>query len=243
MTSISRRRLIAQGSAALAAPVLSPMPGTQAESMEVDLALVLAVDISRSVSKDEHRLQLEGYAAAFRSAEVIDAVSRGAVGAIAVSLLQWANKAMTIQTIGWTLIGDRASASDLAARIEAIPYTPQAGTSIGGALTAATALLQHTPYRPLRRVIDVSGDGTSIDPDLLNSARAAALAAGVTINGLPICDDGKRIVADYYAERVIGGPGAFLIVADGFHSFSSAIRRKLSLEIAGNAPRRSVNMV
>jgi len=114
-----------------------------------------------------------------------------------------------------------------------IPYTPESGTSIGGAIRSATHLLDHIAYRPLRRVIDVSGDGTSLEPGLLAVARDIAVAGGITINGLPICEDGKTAVADYYAAKVIGGLGAFLVVADAFRSFPIAIRRKLALEIAG----------
>jgi hypothetical protein len=233
MTGILRRRLLIQGGAAIAAMALPRIAAAPAEPADVDLALVLAVDISRSVSKDEHRLQLDGYAAAFRSADVIDAIGRGAGGVIAVTLLQWANRPLPIQTIGWTLIRDRASAGAFASIIEAIPYTPESGTSIGGAIRSATHLLDHIAYSPLRRVIDVSGDGTSLEPGLLAAARDIAVAGGITINGLPICEDGKPAVADYYAAKVIGGAGAFLVVADAFRSFPTAIRRKLALEIAG----------
>jgi Protein of unknown function (DUF1194) len=234
MSSIQRRQFIIHGTAAAAAMTLR-LRAARAEPTEVDLALVLAIDISRSISKDEHRLQLDGYAAAFRSADVIDAIGDGV---IAVTLLQWAKKPPPMQAIGWTLIRDGASASRFASLIEAIPYTPENGTSIGGALGSAMHLLDQVAQRPLRRVIDVSGDGKSVDPDLLAVERDIAIARGITINGLPICEDGKTDVAEYYAAKVIGGPGAFLVVAKGFRSFSAAIRRKLTIEIAGSEPGR-----
>lgn len=232
MTTISRRQMIVQGGAAVAAVALRVHPA-RAGQTEVDLALVLAVDISRSISADEYRLQLEGYAAAFGSRDVVNAIASGANGAIAVALLEWSKSWIAIEAIGWTLIRDPASAHGLATTIAAIPYRPQSGTSIGAAISSATDLLERVPYRPIRRVIDVSGDGESAYPDLLATARSLAIHKGITINGLPLCDGGNTRIADYYARHVIGGPGAFLVAAQGFRDLADAVRRKLVLEIAG----------
>src|SRR5436190_22516640 len=120
--------------------------------------------------------------------------------------------ALPMPTIGWTLIRDGTSAGAFASMIETIPYLPESGTSLG----SATCLLNRMAYRPLRRVIDISGDGRSLEPGLLAAARDIAVAGGITINGLPICTDGKMAIADYYAAKVIGGPGAFLVVAESF---------------------------
>lgn len=236
MVNIARRQLILQGSAALASMAVPCIPLASTERAEVDLALVLAVDISRSISWDEHRIQLDGYAAAFWSDELVDTITRGPNGAVAVTLLQWAGSAVGIQRIGWTLIRDRSSAEKFAGMTAAIPYEPEWSTSIGGAIRSAMRLFAELPYRPLRRVIDVSGDGISIEAGLLAAERALAVAAAITINGLPICTNGKRVVADFYASEVIGGPGAFLVVAKDFASFPGAIRRKLTLEIASKSP-------
>lgn len=206
--------------------------GAQAASREVDLALVLAIDISASVSADEHRLQLEGYARAFRSAAILDAIAAGGNASIAVTVLEWANTRAPMQSVSWTLIGDAKTAEAFAAMIEALPYHPVRGTSIGSAIAFAHQLLDEVPYSPLRRVVDISGDGKSMQEPRLASARLAALDAGITINGLPISDNRDSDLADYYSHWVIGGPGAFLVLADGFTSFDQAIHQKLVLEIA-----------
>jgi len=184
MSTISRRQLIVQGSAAIAATALW-LRAARSEPVEVDLALVLAVDVSRSISADEHRIQCQGYAAAFRGADVISAIASGAEAAIAVTLLEWANTSFGVQAVGWTIIRDADSTEGFAAAVETIPYRPEKGTSIGGAIIAGTRLLSRMPYLTSRRVIDVSGDGESLDPELLMAARQSAITKGITINGLP----------------------------------------------------------
>lgn len=241
MPIISRRQFIVEGAAVVAAVTALHAPAL-GETMEVDLALVLAVDISKSVSRDEHRIQLDGYAAAFRDADVVAAITGGACGIIAVTLLEWAHTSQVLQAVDWTLIRDADSAGAFAEKVQAIPYRPGEETSIGGAISYATDLLDRVPCRPLRRVIDVSGDGTSMDTRLLAAARKRSIEAGITINGLPISQDGKRAIVDYYNKRVIGGPRAFLIVADGFASFPQAVRRKLVLEIAGKTPDKTFSL-
>ncbi|CAN5331538.1 hypothetical protein BH10PSE9_BH10PSE9_20430 [soil metagenome] len=161
------------------------------------------------------------------------AIAEGAHGVIAVSVLEWAGIGSPSLTIDWTPIRDAASAERFAAQIEALPYRPADGTSIGSAIGIAHLLLDAAPYRTNRRVIDVSGDGVSVNPSHLADARASAIAAGITINGLPICETHPCDVQTHYAKQVIGGPGSFMVVVDGFASFDRAILNKLALEIAG----------
>ena len=238
MSVIGRRQFIVQGAAAVAA--LTTRGPVQAGSTEVDLGLVLAVDMSRSISEDEHRIPVDGYAEAFRTKEVVDTIKCGPIGVIAVTLVEWAKTNRTFQMVDWTVISDAVSAGQFASLIEAIPYTPENGTSIGGAITYAHQLLDRAPLQPLRRVIDISGDGTSDDGRLLASARSLAVGAGITINGLPICVDGHLEVARYYRDSVIGGPGAFVVIATGFDDFSQSVQRKLVLEIAGTNSSEAV---
>jgi hypothetical protein len=201
----------------------------------VDLALVLAIDVSKSISAEEHRLQVDGYAEAFRDRAVLGAIADGANGAIVVTVLEWANTRSPLQAIGWTLVKDRASAESLAAAIEVLPYRGLKGTSIGSAIDFSHRLLDVAPCIPTRRVIDISGDGKSMHAVRLASARASAIGEEVTINGLPIGGTDAGL-ADYYGKAVIGGAGAFLVVAEGFADFDSAVLRKLVLEIAGREP-------
>ena len=212
------------------------------ELPHVDLALVLAIDVSRSITTDGHRLQLGGYAAAFRSRAVLDAISAGADGSIAVTVLEWANTPEPLQTIGWIQISDAASADAFAAALEALPYRPLKGTSIGSAVDFSHRLLDSAPFISARRVIDISGDGESMDPARLARARAAAIGDGVTINGLPIRTSSEPTLPKYYGDAVIGGPSAFLVIAEGFTNFDEAILRKLVIEIAGVAPKRRFNL-
>jgi hypothetical protein len=212
------------------------------ELAHVDLALVLAIDVSKSITAEEHRLQLGGYATAFRSLAVLDAITGGANGSIAVTVLEWANTPAPLQAVGWTLISDAASAEALAAALEALPYRPLKGTSIGSAVDFSRRLFDSAPCISARRVIDISGDGESMDPSRLVQARSAAIRDGVTINGLPIRSSTEPNLPKYYGEAVIGGPGAFLVIAEGFTNFDQAILRKLMIEIAGSARRRTFDL-
>jgi hypothetical protein len=206
-----------------------------AEPARLDLALVLAIDISKSISAEEHRLQRDGYASAFRDAHVLAAIADGAHGAIAVTVLEWANTRAPLQPIGWMVVSDPASAEALATAIEVLPYRPMKGTSIGSAIDFGHRLLDAAPCVATRRVIDISGDGKSMHAARLLTARAAAISDRVTINGLPI--EGANLdLGRYYGDNVIGGPGSFLVVAENFASFDRAILAKLVLEIAGKAP-------
>jgi hypothetical protein len=214
-----------------------------ASQTEVDLELVLAVDISRSMDFDEQELQRAGYVAAFRHPEVIAAIGSGLTGRIAVTYLEWAGPGTQLHVVPWTLIDSPQSAHAFADAMAAAPISRERHTSISTGLITAAGLLAASPFIGLREVIDVSGDGpNNMGPPVLE-ARRAVLERGVTINGLPIMlrpGGGFFNVHDldvYYEHCVIGGPAAFLVTVESPDRFAVAIRRKLVLEIAGRMPK------
>jgi hypothetical protein len=203
-----------------------------AAATAVDLELVLAVDASGSVNQTRFELQRQGYAAAFRDDRVIRAIAAGSHGAIAVTVMQWTGPTLHVAVIDWTLVRDRASAGALADRIAAVPRQLfGGGTSLSGAIDHAMALLSADPYRGDRRVIDISGDGSNNRGRPATLARDEAVRQGVVINGLPILSVEPDLDL-WYRENVIGGPGAFLVVAQDFDAFAEAIVSKLVNEIA-----------
>jgi hypothetical protein len=202
----------------------------------VDLALVLAVDASGSVNQTRFELQKHGYAQAFRSKQVIDAITAGADRAIAVAMLQWTGPNLHVRVIDWRRVSNAASARALADAIDATRrrlYT--GGTSLSGAIDTGVAVLAASPYRATRRVIDISGDGSNNRGRSAETARDEAVKAGITINGLPITwiEPGLDL---YYRSSVIGGPGAFVVSIDSYDNFADAILNKLVTEISGLAP-------
>jgi len=204
----------------------------------VDLQLVLAVDASGSVNMERFELQKHGYAMAFRSPQVLQAIQSGAGQAIAVTMVQWTGPALHVQVVGWTLIHDAASAEAFAAAIDATPRQLfRGGTSISGAIDYAMTLFSRSPYQGTRRVIDLSGDGANNSGRPAANARDDALAQGVSINALPILTL-EPDLDDFYRDNVIGGPGAFVITVHGYDEFAAAILHKLVTEIADfPAPR------
>jgi hypothetical protein len=199
-----------------------------------DLLLVLAVDASGSVNQARFELQRRGYADAFHSPEVLRAIRGGSTGSIAAMMVQWTGPAMQEQAVPWTLIKDEASANAFAAAIEAAPRRLfGGGTSVSGAIDHGMRLLASAPYRGLKRVIDISGDGSNNRGRNVREARDEAVAAGVVINGLPIVSL-EYGLDKYYFENVIGGPGAFIVPAESYENFGQAVLRKLILEIASN---------
>lgn len=206
-----------------------------ARATEVDLALVLAVDISSSVDERRYQLQMRGYADAFRDPGVVQAIERGQVGAIAVTLVQWAGYGDYRQTIEWTVVHDAGTAEGFASAIAETSRPPGASTSISGAIDFSTQLLRRSGYAPARLMIDISADGPNNNGRSVAAARDEAVASGIILNGLPILSEHPTLDV-YFQEQVIGGPGAFIVVAETFESFSTAIRRKLIVEIAGVVP-------
>ena len=231
-----RRTLLAAGTASLA-----PRRAARAEEggEPVDVALVMAVDVSRSIDEDEARLQREGYRTAVVDPRVIEAIRGNMTGAIALCYVEWAGADYQRTVVPWTRIGGRADAEGWAETLARAPRQSLSWTSISGGIQAARRELAILPFEATRRVIDVSGDGVNNSGPPAEAARDEAVAEGVTINGLPIVNDRpgfgrtSSVPLDTYYERsVIGGPGAFLVVADDFESFGSAVRRKLVREIA-----------
>jgi len=207
----------------------------------VDLALVLAVDVSGSVDETEAKLQRQGYVAAFAHPQVIAAIRSGTLGRIAVLFFEWSDYPHQSLVADWTLIDGEAAARAFSTLLAETPITRGRRTSIAGAIDFGVLQLERSPYDGTRRVIDISGDGPNNSGPTVTSPRDGALAQRITINGLPVVNDrmdpfGAPQMPDldkYYAACVIGGPGAFIVVAKDFHNFADAVRRKLVLEIAG----------
>jgi hypothetical protein len=227
--------------AAVAGSLLLAAPPGRAADVDVDLALVLAVDISRSMDYDELRLQRDGYVAALKHPEVIQAISSGALGRIAVTYLEWAGPYHQATVVPWAVLAGRADAEAFAGQIAAAPIMRETGTSISGGLAFSASRFDASGVRAARRAIDVSGDGPNNMGLPVVPIRDRLIADGITINGLPIVLKSGAYVGPfsipnldvYYEDCVIGGPGAFMITVDDPSRFEIAIRRKLVLEIAG----------
>jgi hypothetical protein len=202
----------------------------------VDLQLILAVDTSGSVSHYRFELQKQGYVAAFRNPRLINAIRTGSERAIAVSMVQWTGPALQVQVVPWRLLNDEASTEAMAAAIDAAPrHLFGGGTSISGAIDYAVTLFDHPTFRGARQVIDISGDGVNNRGRPVTDARDSAVRAGISINGLPILALEPRL-DEYYRDNVIGGSGAFVVVAETYEAFGEAILRKLVTEIADLRP-------
>jgi hypothetical protein len=213
----------------------------------VDLLLVLAADVSRSVDQRKFQLQREGYAAAIADRKVLDAVTSGRHRRIAVCYVEWSGVNSQQLVIDWTLIDGPDTARKFGDQLLELPRSFAERTSISGGIDFAMTVLARAPYQTVRRTIDVSGDGTNNSGRDVTLARDEALAAGVTINGLVILSDRPMAwnpehtnppggLPNYFRTNVIGGPGAFVIVAENFESFGQAIVRKLIAEIAEAGP-------
>ncbi|HLL28009.1 MAG TPA: DUF1194 domain-containing protein [Xanthobacteraceae bacterium] len=212
----------------------------------VDVELIIAVDISYSMDPDEQALQRGGYVDAISSKEFIDAVRKGPSGRIAVTYFEWASVNEQKVIVPWQIIDGPEAAGAFVQTLNTTPIRRASRTSIAGALIFATGLFEQSPYQGLRRVIDVSGDGTNNQGPLIEPTRDEVVARGVTINGLPIMLKEPNVsfldipdLDHYYEDCVIGGPGAFVVPARGRDNFVDAIRRKLLLEVAGPTPEHA----
>jgi hypothetical protein len=212
----------------------------------VDLELVIATDVSRSIDSDEARLQRQGVAAAFRSKQVIDAIQSGVLQRIAVAYIDYSSRDWNKLLIDWKIIRDQKSAYAFADALLKPELTFGRRTSISDALEHAVRIIDGNDIEGTRRVIDVSGDGPNNFGRFVDKVRDETIARRITINGLPIMNDTSNVFSrynlpdldNYYRGCVIGGPGAFLVVARDFKDFARAIRKKLILEIAGLQPAR-----
>lgn len=244
----------------MAGPAMRPLPfaaaflvaalaaATAPAAERVDLELVIATDVSRSIDEGEARLQREGVASAFLDPGVIDAIRSGPLGRIAVAYLDFSSRPYNRVIVDWRVIRDRAGATAFAETLLKKPLSFGRSTSISDAIENGVELINNNAYSGTRRVIDVSGDGPNNHGRLVVTVRDRAVAKGIIINGLPIISDpgsgpGSRYylpdLDKYYEGCVIGGTGAFIVPARNFKDFARAIKKKLILEIAGLSPPRT----
>ncbi len=236
-TGLGRRAVLAAPTALAGAALAQP-------AAAVDLLLVLAVDASGSIDTDEFALQREGLAEALSHPAVLAGILSGPRSAIGVAMVEWGAPGGAVTVVDWMRIADAASAAAAAGAFRDAPRSRQSFNAIGDALVHAGALLRAAPWAAAERTIDVSGDG----PDMRShvgapAARDALVAAGVTVNALAIeassaWRDGR--LAALYERDVVGGPGAFVMRAEGRADFARAIRAKLIHEIAAAPGAESV---
>jgi hypothetical protein len=237
-----------------ALPATAPAEGPRAEAPripgetapdrpEVDLLLVLAVDISRSVDDKKFRLQRDGYAGALANPKVINAIRSGLAGRIAISMIEWSGVAEQAIIADWTVIGTPEEALALSQRIRGAPRAFMGRTAIGSAIEFALLQFPRSPYRAQRHLIDVSGDGTNNSGADVVEARQLALSQQVTVNGLAILSEEPLPfnplhthppggLLAYYENNVIGGPNSFALSAETHDAFGTMILAKLIKEIA-----------
>lgn len=238
-----RRRQVSLG---LAGAALAMSGGVALATEPVDVLLVLCMDSSGSIDQEEFELQRRGYAEAVTDPRMLDAILGGPSDAVAIAMVEWGSPKAAVTVVPWMRVHNRASAELLAAAIIAAPRSPQSYNAIGDAIVHSHALIDSSPYRARRRVIDVSGD----NPDMRSvvpsaKARDEAVASGITVNALVLPNGGANMpgghVIEAFEHDVIGGPGSFVMVAEGRRAFAQAIRAKLVREISGLAgPRRAV---
>jgi Protein of unknown function (DUF1194) len=221
--------------------VFAPLSAGAAE--DVDLLLVLAVDVSRSIDAAKFQLQREGYAAAVADPRVLEAIKSGRTGRIGLTFVEWSGVGAQKVVIDWMIIDDTESAKGFGDRLLEAPRSFADRTSISSAIEFATGQLDKAPFKSARSTIDVSGDGTNNAGRDVALQRDDAVAKGITINGLVILSDNPMSwnpdhtnppggLANYYKTNVVGGPNAFVMVAENFNSFGQAIVKKMIAEVA-----------
>ncbi|MDB5490052.1 MAG: hypothetical protein JWQ58_3767 [Reyranella sp.] len=209
----------------------------------VDLQLVLAVDVSRSIDEVEAELQRRGYIEALTNDRVVDAILSGENKRIAICYTEWAGTHFQVVVIDWTVIDSPGAARRFAEKLAEASRTSQSWTAVGAALAHAGQRFENSPFVAKRRVIDVSGDGRTNDGPPAEIVRDKLVSQGIVVNGLPVMMNRNNFgrppdleLDKYYEENVIGGPGSFMIVADNFDHFGRAVRTKLVREISESAP-------
>jgi hypothetical protein len=223
----------------LAAILLLLQPAAaQTPADRVDTALVLAVDVSGSVDEERYALQMEGIASAFEDSEVQRAIVSGARGALLVILVNWSHEPQVM--IPWTIIASPEDARNFAAKVRAAPRRADDFTCMSTMLElVGDKVLPLAPLQADRMVVDVSGDGRdNCNPrTAVASLRDALVKADVAVNGLPILEGAEALtIEQWYRDHVVGGPGSFVLPANGYKDFGRAIRRKFILEISGEQP-------
>jgi hypothetical protein len=228
----------ALAAAVIAAGLWFCLPGAAKAETEVDLALVLAVDVSRSMDREEQELQRQGFIDAFRSPLVHDAIRKGILGRVSVTYVEWAGVDDQKVIVPWTILDDAESAMTFADELGRTTIGRTGRTSISGVIDFSVKLLQQAGVEPMRRVIDISGDGPNSSGRSVEQARDEAVAQNITINGLPIMLKRPSGFGDmenldlYYRDCVIGGESAFLVPVRERQQFAEAIRTKIIREIA-----------
>ena len=216
---------------------------------EVDVALVLVTDVSRSVDDSEFDLEKSGYASALSNPRIVAALQGGPAGRIAVAYVEFAGATEVETVLDWTVLSDEASVRAFTDRLLAAPRTFRGRTAIGAGIEHAARMIAAMPLQAAHSVIDVAGDGTSNAGPEVDDARDAAVEAGITVNGLAIINDHPVNyltahtqppggLATYYRQHVTGGPGNFVVEVHDFHQFADAMIRKLLAEIAANPRSR-----
>ncbi len=246
---MQRRHFLLHSTAAfLAAPVFAGRAAEEAPA-EVDVLLVLAADVSRSMDEEEARLQREGYAAALEDPRVLEAVRGGPMGSIAIAYVEWSGTEHQRLLLPWTRLDGAADAARIAGHLRREPLQLGTWTALSAAIDYSVRLLSLAPFQSDRRVVDISGDGMNNAGPPAHEARDRAVAEGIIINGLPVMKPGSPFgmgtdsmqglpLDSYYRESVMGGAGAFVLPAEDFVTFGQAVRRKLVLEIAESGRQR-----
>jgi hypothetical protein len=206
----------------------------------VDLQLVMAVDVSRSIDEVEAELQRRGYIEAMSSARVIEAILSGEHKCIAVCYVEWAGTHYQQTVIDWMQIDSAQSARAFSSKLAESPRTSQSWTAVGQGLVYSARRFEDAPFSSKRRIIDISGDGRTNDGPPAELVRDRLVTEGFVINGLPVMMNrtnygrpADTTLDKYYEENVVGGPGSFMIVAANFDDFGRAVRSKLIREISG----------
>jgi hypothetical protein len=228
--------------AAICVLLAGSLAGHARAAEQVDLELVITTDVSYSVDDMEARMQREGAVTAFRSPEVIEAIKSGSFGRIAVAYIDFSNANSSRVVVDWQVVHDKASAEAFADAIAIARKTDGVQTSISSGIELAARMLEDNDYEGMKQVIDVSGDGPNNEGRRVDHVRDQVTAKGIIINGLPIVTEADKFdvyylpdLDKYYAGCVIGGPGSFIQVANGFADLARALRRKLVLEISDAA--------
>lgn len=238
---MKRRTALVGSLAALAATTPA-----RAADLPVDLQLVLAVDVSRSIDEVEAELQRRGYIEALTNDRIIDAILSGEHKRIALCYTEWAGTHYQVVVIDWTVIDSPSAARRFAEKLSEAPRESQSWTAVGAALAHAAQRFEGSGFASKRRVIDISGDGRTNDGPPAEMVRDRLVGQGIVVNGLPVMMNRSNfgrppdlLLDKYYEENVIGGSGSFMIVADNFDHFGRAVRTKLVREISsiGSAPR------
>ncbi|HEY6256943.1 MAG TPA: DUF1194 domain-containing protein [Xanthobacteraceae bacterium] len=248
MTKVKAVMRIVRCLLALSALILAQVPLARAAE-DVDLLLVLAVDVSRSIDQTKFMLQRDGYAAAVSNRSVLEAIKSGPHQKIGLAFVEWSGYGAQKLVIDWTVIDGAETAHRFGDQIVEAPRSFADRTSISGGIDFAAIQIERSPFKAPRHIIDVSGDGTNNAGREVGAARDDAAAKGILINGLVILSDNQLLfnaehtnppggLEKYYRDNVIGGPGAFVMVAENFEAFGKAIVKKLIAEIAATPERK-----